>query len=162
MELEGLDAWERDGKKVILPIWHDLTKEELERYSPMLAGRLIAQTKGGIRSTVKVITAVFGDTAPPVPADYIITDKIVTIQATEDSSIIGHSINFGGFSANCRNCVILFIFGPGKFFNCLKVAHPEISSLNKWVFRWPPDNTILPGYYTITVFDPVKPYLMKL
>ena len=37
-ELDGLTAREIGGKKVILPIWHEITKEEVLKYSPTLAG----------------------------------------------------------------------------------------------------------------------------
>lgn len=155
-ELDGLDARERHGKKVILPIWHDITKEEVEKYSPMLAGRLAAQTKDGMRHTVDMIMSVVSDKTPPTPTDYKITDKIVTIQAEKDSFLIGHSISFTGFSVNSGDHVILMIFGPGKFSKGLELAHPRISDKNVWNFLWQPENTIFPGHYTITVFDPDK------
>jgi hypothetical protein len=155
-ELDGLDARERDGKKVILPIWHDLTEPDVRKYSPMLAGRLAAQTKDGMRHTVDMVMEVFGENASPVPIENKITDKIVTIQAEKESFIIGQSIEFRGISTNCGDHVILLIFGPGKFSKGFEVAHPEVSHSNNWGFQWIPDNTLLPGYYTITVFDPDK------
>lgn len=39
-ELEGLLALERDGRKVILPIWHEITREEVARFSLILADRV--------------------------------------------------------------------------------------------------------------------------
>lgn len=39
-ELNGLFARERLGKKVILPIWHDISAEDLLTYSPAFADRL--------------------------------------------------------------------------------------------------------------------------
>jgi len=39
-ELNSLFARERLGKKLILPIWHDITRDELTRYSPAFADRL--------------------------------------------------------------------------------------------------------------------------
>jgi hypothetical protein len=49
-ELDGLAALEakKKGQKVILPVWHDLTVEEVRRYSPSLAGRLGVPTKDGL------------------------------------------------------------------------------------------------------------------
>jgi len=155
-ELDGLDVRERDGKKVILPIWHDITKDDVEKYSPMLAGRLAAQTKDGMRHTVDMIMAVVRDEIPPAPENYKITDKVVTIQAEKDSFIVGHSISFTGFSVNCGDHVILMIFGPGKYSKGLEVAHPNVSEKDTWNFQWQPGNTIIPGYYTVTVFDPDK------
>jgi hypothetical protein len=44
-ELNGLFAKERDGRKVILPIWHKITDRELLRYSPAFADRIAMITK---------------------------------------------------------------------------------------------------------------------
>lgn len=47
-ELDGLVARERRERKVILPIWHGVTKEDVEKFSPILAGRLAASTHKGL------------------------------------------------------------------------------------------------------------------
>lgn len=39
-ELEGLLALEREGRKVILPLWHGVSHEDVARFSPMLADRV--------------------------------------------------------------------------------------------------------------------------
>jgi hypothetical protein len=39
-ELDGLAAKERHGEKVILPVWHNATYDDVEQYSPELADRL--------------------------------------------------------------------------------------------------------------------------
>ncbi len=39
-ELDGLTAREIEGKKVILPVWHNVGKKEVMSYSPVLADRL--------------------------------------------------------------------------------------------------------------------------
>lgn len=39
-ELNGLTAREVDGQKVILPVWHGVTKDEVTRYSPTLADKV--------------------------------------------------------------------------------------------------------------------------
>jgi hypothetical protein len=38
-ELDGLVSREMEGTKVILPIWHNITKEEVLKYSPSLADK---------------------------------------------------------------------------------------------------------------------------
>jgi hypothetical protein len=58
-ELDGLVALEQDGKKRILPIWHNLGFEDVKKYSPILAGRLAAKTSEGIEIAVdKIIKAI--------------------------------------------------------------------------------------------------------
>jgi hypothetical protein len=39
-ELNGLFAREQAGKRLVLPIWHGITRDDLLGYSPALADRL--------------------------------------------------------------------------------------------------------------------------
>jgi len=43
-ELDGMVSKEMEGRKVILPIWHRVSKNEVMRYSPTLADRLALST----------------------------------------------------------------------------------------------------------------------
>jgi hypothetical protein len=43
-ELNGLVSREIDGKKVILPVWHGVTKKEVEHFSPPLSDKVAANT----------------------------------------------------------------------------------------------------------------------
>ena len=62
-ELDGLVARETaSGEKAILPIWHELDRETLLRYSPPLADRLAGQSGDGIASLVRMILDVLEDT----------------------------------------------------------------------------------------------------
>jgi len=45
-ELRGLTAREIAGRTVILPIWHNITKEDLLRFSPSLADKLAVNSTG--------------------------------------------------------------------------------------------------------------------
>jgi Leucine-rich repeat (LRR) protein len=47
-ELNGLMAVEGEGEKVILPVWHNISKATLARYSPLLSDRAAADTQAGI------------------------------------------------------------------------------------------------------------------
>jgi hypothetical protein len=47
-ELDGLAAREYKGEKVILPIWHNVTRDEIMGYSPMLADRYAISTSQGL------------------------------------------------------------------------------------------------------------------
>lgn len=51
-ELNGLFSKETKGQKVILPIWHDITREDVAQYSLSLADR-IAKDSDDIQSIVK-------------------------------------------------------------------------------------------------------------
>ena len=58
-ELDGLVARETaSGEKAILPIWHDLDRDTLMRYSPTLADRLAGRSEEGIPAVVQKILRV--------------------------------------------------------------------------------------------------------
>lgn len=58
-ELSGLFAKERLGKKVILPIWHKVTRADLLKYSPALADRLAKDSKNdSTKEIVKSLKAI--------------------------------------------------------------------------------------------------------
>ncbi len=46
-ELDGLSSRERDGLKVILPVWLDMERDEIVSYSPMLADRIAVKASDG-------------------------------------------------------------------------------------------------------------------
>ena len=43
-ELNGLFAKQEDGKKVILPVWHNIPKDKVKEYSPILADMFALKT----------------------------------------------------------------------------------------------------------------------
>ncbi len=47
-ELDGLFALETQSRKIILPIWQEITEEEVKAHSPILAGRLAVSTTQGL------------------------------------------------------------------------------------------------------------------
>ncbi|MCH7936972.1 MAG: toll/interleukin-1 receptor domain-containing protein [Proteobacteria bacterium] len=51
-ELNGLATRERDGQKVILPVWLDIDRDEVADSSPMLADRLAARAEDGLEKVV--------------------------------------------------------------------------------------------------------------
>jgi hypothetical protein len=54
-ELNGLFAIEESGTKVILSVWHQVSKEQVAQYSPILADRLAADTAKGLRKVAGLI-----------------------------------------------------------------------------------------------------------
>ncbi|RAM53512.1 MAG: hypothetical protein C6Y22_00450 [Hapalosiphonaceae cyanobacterium JJU2] len=59
-ELDGLAARENAGQKVILPIWHQVSFEEILKYSPILADRFGVSTSQGLDYVVSQIIDVLG------------------------------------------------------------------------------------------------------
>jgi hypothetical protein len=60
-ELNGLSTRESAGKSVILPIWHNITHDEVRERSPMLADKLAVSSKVGIDTVVKKIVEVLDE-----------------------------------------------------------------------------------------------------
>jgi hypothetical protein len=54
-ELDGLLSLEETTRKIILPVWKDVSREDVNRYSPILAGRLAAQASDGLQKVVSEI-----------------------------------------------------------------------------------------------------------
>jgi hypothetical protein len=59
-ELDGLVSKEVAGVKVVLPIWHNISFEEVCRNSPMLAGRFAAKSSEGLAIVVKQLREAMG------------------------------------------------------------------------------------------------------
>jgi hypothetical protein len=51
-ELDGLVALEINGRKVILPVWRNVTRHDVAKYSPILAGRLAVSTSTGLDNVI--------------------------------------------------------------------------------------------------------------
>ena len=63
-ELDGLATRQLEGKKVILPVWHNVTDEQVTKYSPILANLLAANTLNDIASVVDKIIEVLVEQEP--------------------------------------------------------------------------------------------------
>jgi hypothetical protein len=70
-ELDGLFSLETKERKVILPVWKDVTAEDVRSFSPILASRLAVSTDRGIDRVVNEIkkavgrpSQAFGDNLP--------------------------------------------------------------------------------------------------
>jgi len=60
-ELDGLVSRETLGTKIILPIWHNITVEQVRRYSPMLADRVAVTSNKGMEQVVaELLRAMLG------------------------------------------------------------------------------------------------------
>lgn len=59
-ELEGLTSKEVGGVKVILPVWHNISADEVREYSPTLAGRFAAKSTDGMERIVQDLRSPMG------------------------------------------------------------------------------------------------------
>lgn len=51
-ELSGLFAREVPSRKIILPVWHGVTAEDVKKKAPMLSGRLAVRTSDGMPTVI--------------------------------------------------------------------------------------------------------------
>ena len=51
-ELNGLFAREKKGQKIILPIWHDISRDDLVQYSPSFADRIAKRSSDSLEKIV--------------------------------------------------------------------------------------------------------------
>jgi hypothetical protein len=64
-ELDGLTAKEVSSGKTILPIWHGVTREQVERFSPPLADKVAVSTSNGLDSVVSAVRQAVQPRRPP-------------------------------------------------------------------------------------------------
>jgi hypothetical protein len=69
-ELDGLFTLEQDGKKRILPVWHNINFEDVREYSPILAGRIAVKTADGVDVVTKRIIEVLTEENNHVPSRF--------------------------------------------------------------------------------------------
>lgn len=60
-ELDGLTSLEENNRKVILPIWHKITKKEVVKYSPILADKLAVESSNGLDNVIESIIDVINN-----------------------------------------------------------------------------------------------------
>lgn len=59
-ELDGLFSKEIAGIKVVLPVWHDVTFDEVSASSPMLAGLMAAKSNEGMQVVIRKLRDAMG------------------------------------------------------------------------------------------------------
>lgn len=66
VELDGLGQREVTGRKVILPVWHNVSREDVVQFSPTLADRVAVDSVRGLDAVIdEVMRVVRGDRPRP-------------------------------------------------------------------------------------------------
>jgi Leucine-rich repeat (LRR) protein len=89
-ELGGLMSLEEQGTNVILPVWHQLTKAELARRSPLLADRVAVDTALGLPAVASRIVDVVLYRRPDSPPTLFpsLTQRFARLIAANDTEAI--------------------------------------------------------------------------
>jgi hypothetical protein len=81
-ELDALFTLEQNKHKIILPIWKDVTKEEVASFSPLIAGRFAISAEVGIPNIVKALKQTVTSTERYIEISQPMwKDKFATINA---------------------------------------------------------------------------------
>jgi len=57
-ELSGMFALEQDGRKIILPVWHNISADDVRRHSPFLADRVAITSSQGVQRVATKLSTV--------------------------------------------------------------------------------------------------------
>jgi hypothetical protein len=96
-ELDGLVAREDGKEKVILPIWHKISREEIVRFSPTLAGKLAASTANGMEYVAQQVLLAVQRAIPESQTRPILSnieDRIATDLAQLRTQLITSSSSY--------------------------------------------------------------------
>jgi TIR domain len=61
-ELNALIGMETSSRKVILPIWHEIERADVQRFSPLLVDKIAIRSSEGLENVVKAILRAYGAT----------------------------------------------------------------------------------------------------
>ncbi|MBC7077440.1 MAG: TIR domain-containing protein, partial [Synergistales bacterium] len=92
-ELGALVAKERNGIKVILPLWHEITYEEIARYSPLLADRYAIPTSKGIQYVAERIKELIRpETSKDMPLVLTSTINVNSRELAVDGQLVANDV----------------------------------------------------------------------
>lgn len=147
-ELDGLVAREIDGVKVILPVWHEISREEVRSYSPTLADKLAASSENGLDCVAdKLLEAIKKaslyrsnlEISSPTPTPYkaIVYCNRCGSLAGEKSICVGSYKNHNFLTANatniyCNRCGVM----TGKKSTCTgaHISHNFITESSSTIY----------------------------
>ena len=92
VELDGLAQKEVDGQKVILPIWHNVNREDVVQFSPTLADRVAVISDLGTEAVVNEIVRAIRETGPEPQEISLYTHRIPVNYQGQLAACLGHKI----------------------------------------------------------------------
>ncbi len=121
-ELDGLVAREREGIKVIFPIWHKVEFNDVVKYSPTLADRIAAKSSEGIDEVVDKVKRSIRDKSESTTID---SSEYYRDLSEEEANVLLLSLHSGG------EIKIIETDQIGKFLQIgdrdhFDINHPEI------------------------------------
>ena len=134
LELDALAQKEEGGQKVILPVWYNVTVEEVRTNSLLLADRIAAKWEDGLQS---VVTAILDVVKPNHRAERLIENKSIAalFRISEETTflwleLINHVDDRSSFSAMIKSSTLKKINSDLKFLHAVQSLSYEIRELN--------------------------------
>lgn len=91
-ELNALVSLESEKRKRILPVWHNVSRDEVARFSPILADRLAVSTERGIEHVITAIVHAYrNEKYSTQPAIALITSTLSQDYDIPSNEISGHA-----------------------------------------------------------------------
>lgn len=126
LELDGLFSLEKAGEKRILPVWHNVSAGDVERFSSFLAMRLGVLTSAGLDHVVAKLVQAIERERNPEPVDGggpaapgLHPNSVELLQAAKADGTILAVLSTGGFSVQAGGKS----FGPE--------LDPRVEALNR-------------------------------
>lgn len=153
-ELDGLTSREVSSGKVILPVWHKISRADVERFSPILADKLGVSTERGLDVVVSEILQVLRDEPAinkPVPKARPKPWRVVTALAAFVGAIIAATFGYRHHQLNAPpdvagKWVIEATDKTPKTYIALEMLEGKISGNTKILFSNHPD-MVFSGLY---------------
>jgi TIR domain-containing protein len=165
-ELNGLMTLEEDGHKVILPIWHGVTKSQVAEHSPILADRLAADTKRGVAYVARAIEDVVFDPkngspsaeTPSVGRRFIeLLDATPSISTIRTFLIAHRAVLLQAYAVFHESFWLEAGDGSKGFDLCVKIQGPSRPVISQFlVFLPPSEKPFLGGFPTLSLIRSVS------
>lgn len=133
LELDALAQKEEGGQKVILPVWHNVTIEEVRANSLLLADRIAVKWDDGLQS---VVTAILDVVRPNHRAERLIENKSIAalFRISDETTflwleLVNHVDDRASFSALIKSSTLQNIEPNLKFLNAVQGLSYEVRKL---------------------------------
>ena len=143
-ELDGLGAYEVHGRKVVLPVWHNVDAEYVKRYSPTLAGLYAASTQKGLDEVVtEIVKVVEAAPTPSTNPPAAIEEMKLRIKTTAQGSSYNGKINAEGAHSSYETLLLsnmqaheledtaFEICSEGRAAHMIRILRKEVRALQK-------------------------------
>lgn len=124
LELDALAQKEEAGQKVILPVWYNVTLEEVRSHSLLLADRIAARWNDGLQS---VVTAILDVVRPNHREERLIENRAIAalFRISEETSflwleLVNHVDDRSNFSALIKSSTLKKIESDLMFLNVVQ------------------------------------------